>query len=178
MAKKKRAWKSQPSKTSPTFCQFYLQPFWFEYLELEKFVWWKVNCFGFLTQKLINLPNFIRKGAHMRDIIFLRQPINSATRQVLWRNKFNLLPKHPNRHDNYFFVWKRSLFGQIDFTKSKVKTWRFYARLFFFLYRKVVIIILKYKLSTLEGILFFFLYKKTSRSVGNRVFDQIKRERK
>jgi len=114
----------------------------------------------------------------MRDIIFLRQPINSATRQVLWRNKFNLLPKHPNRHDNYFFVWKRSLFGQIDFTKSKVKTWRFYARLFFFLYRKVIIIILKYKLSTLEGILFFFWYKKTSRSVGNRVFDQIKRERK
>ena len=113
----------------------------------------------------------------MRDIIFLRQPINSATRQVLWRNKFNLLPKHPNRHENYFFVWKRSLFGRIDFTKSKVKTWRFYTRPFFFLYRKVIII-LKYKLSTLEGLLFFLGCKKTSRSVGNRVFDQIKRERK
>ena len=77
-----------------------------------------------------------------------------------------------------FFVWKRSLFGKINFTNSKFKAWRFYTRLFFLLYKKVVIVLLKYRLSTLERISIFILgYKRTSRSVRNMVFYQIKRKR-
>jgi len=111
-------------------------------------------------------------------MIFLIQLINSVSGQVLWRNKFNLLLKHPNRHDNCFFIWKRSLFGQINFTNSKCKAWRFYTRLFFLLYKKVVVVLLKYRLSTLERTPIFILgYKRSSKSVGNMVFYQIKRKR-
>jgi len=65
--------------------------FWLEYLELEKSIWCKLNFFIFLTQIPINLPNFNRNSSYEGDIIFLRQPINSVSKQVLWRNKYNLL---------------------------------------------------------------------------------------
>jgi hypothetical protein len=108
---------------------------------------------------------------------FLCQSINYTNEQFLWRNKFNLLHKHPNQHGNYFFIWKRSLFGKINFTKFKVKGWRFYVTLFFFFYKKVVIALLKYGLSTLKRTPIFFWYKQTSRSVRNKVFYHINRKR-
>jgi len=111
-------------------------------------------------------------------MIFLRQPINSVIRQVLWRNKFNLLPKHPNWHGNYFFVLKRSLFRQFNFSKSKVKVWRLYARLFFLLFRKVVIILLKNIDRLLwKWLLLFWRIQMDWRDERIRFFYQRKRKR-
>jgi hypothetical protein len=45
-----------------------LQPFRLEYLELQKFISYKLNFFEFLTRRSISLPNVSRKGAYMRDI--------------------------------------------------------------------------------------------------------------
>jgi len=70
---------------------FDFRPFRLEYLELEKSIWCKLNCFEFLIQRPITLPKVSRKKAHMREMIFLRQPINSASKHILWRNKSNLL---------------------------------------------------------------------------------------
>jgi hypothetical protein len=67
------------------------------------------------------------KSSYKKYMFFLRQPIKFISRHVLWRNKSNLLPKHPNRLENYSFVWKKSLFGQFNFSNFKVKAWRFYA---------------------------------------------------
>jgi len=98
-----------------------------------------------------------KKSLYEIYMIFLKQLINSASRQVLWGNKSNLLPKHPNQYGNCFFVSKRSLFRQFNFSKSKVKALRFYARLFFLVFRKIVIVLLKCRLSTLEMTIFIFL---------------------
>jgi len=95
-------------------------------------------------------------------MIFLRQLINSTNKQVLWGNKSNLLPKHQNQHENYLFIWKNSLHEQINFSKSKVRAWKFHARLFFLLYRKIVIVLLKYILHILERTRFFFFPDKNA----------------
>ena len=95
-------------------------------------------------------------------MIFLRQLINSTNKQVLWGNKSNLLPKHQNQHENYLFIWKNSLHEQINFSKSKVRAWKFHARLFFLLYRKIVIVLLKYILPILERTRFFFFPDKNA----------------
>jgi hypothetical protein len=95
-------------------------------------------------------------------MIFLRQLINSTNKQVLWGNKSNLLPKHQNQHENYLFIWKNSLHEQINFSKSKVRAWKFHARLFFLLYRKIIIVLLKYILHILERTRFFFFPDKNA----------------
>jgi len=107
-------------------------------------------------------------------MIFLRQHINSVSRQVLWRNKSNLLPKHSNRYEKYFFVWKRSLFGRCNFSKFKFKTWRFYTRLFFLLFRKIVIVLLKCRLSTLRMTIFIYGgYKRIGGIWGPSLYERV-----
>jgi hypothetical protein len=122
--KREKAWKSQPSKTNLAFFQYCLWPFRLEYLKLEKSIRCKLNVFGFLTWRPINLPNFSRKkSSYERDMIFLRWHINLASKHVLWRNKSKVLLKASK-------PTSKSLFRQFSSSKSKVKAWRFYTRLF------------------------------------------------
>ena len=45
----------------------------FDWLELQKSNWCKLNCFGFLTQRSINFPHFSQKTmSYERDMIFQR----------------------------------------------------------------------------------------------------------
>jgi len=105
-----------------------------------------------------------KKSSYERYMSFLSQPINSASKQVLLRNKSNLLLKYPNQYDNYFYVWKRSLFGKFNFSNSRFEAWRFYARLFFLLFTKVVIVLLNYRLSTL--VMTIIILEDTNRLEG------------
>jgi hypothetical protein len=120
-----------------------IRPFRLEYLELEKSIWYKLNCFGFLTRRPTSLPSFNRKkSSYEGDMIFLRRLINSTSRQVLWKNKSNLLPKRSNRHPNIYL-------GNLTSLSSNSKLEDFMQDyFFFFLYRKIVIALLKCKLST------------------------------
>ena len=121
----------------------YIRSFRLEYLELKKSIWFKLNCFGFLTRRPTSLPSFSRKkSSYEKYIIFLRRLINSASRQVLWRKKIQFTSQT-------FKLTSKFLFGKFNFSKSKFKAWRFYARLFLLLFfRKIVIALLKCKFST------------------------------
>jgi len=88
---------------------FDLQPFRLEYLKLEKFIWCKLIFFGFLTQRPIFLPNFSRKwSSYEKDMIFLRELINFSSRQVLGRNKSNLLKYRLStlKRNIFIFFWR------------------------------------------------------------------------
>ena len=75
------------------------------------------------------------------DMIFLRWYMNFANKYILWRNKSKVLLKASK-------LSSKSLFQQFSSSKLKVKVWRFYARLFLFFFRKIVIERFKCKLST------------------------------
>jgi len=72
---------------------------------------------------------------------FSKMTYEFCGRQVLWRNKSKLHPKASK-------PTSKSLFKQFRSSKSKFKAWRFYAKLFLFFFRKIVIKLLKCKLST------------------------------
>jgi hypothetical protein len=64
------------------------------------------------------------KDRYERDD-FSKWHMNYANKQVLWRNKFKVLLKASKPTSKF-------LFRQFSFSKSKIKVWRFFARLFLF----------------------------------------------
>jgi len=106
------------------FADVDLRPFRLEYLELQKSIWCKLYFFGFLTRRPITIPNVSRaKSSYETNMIFIRWHMNYANKQVLWRNKSKVLLKASKLSCKY-------LFQKFSSSKSKVKTWRFYTRLF------------------------------------------------
>ena len=118
-----------------------IRPFRLEYLELEKSIWYKLNCFGFLTRRPTSLPSFSRKkSSYEGNMIFFK-----TTHKFYQQTSF--VKKQVQFTSQTFKPTSKYLFGKFNFSKFKFKAWRFYARLFlFFLYRKIVIALLKCKL--------------------------------
>jgi hypothetical protein len=91
--------------------------------------------FGFLTQRPINAPNFSKKICHMREIWIFKDD-----KWILPANRFceetssNYVPKHLNWHSNY-----------VPLSQSLKISCKAIYLLFF---RKIVIEVLKCKLST------------------------------
>ena len=122
--KKKRTWKSQPSNSNHAFCQCWLSAIrtWISraievHLIQTQFCW--------IPNSKTYQPTKVqyKMSSYKRDMIFLRWHMNSANKQVLWRNKSKL-------HLKASKPTSKSLFWQLGSSKSKVKVWRFYARLF------------------------------------------------
>jgi hypothetical protein len=100
-----------------------LSSFRLEYLELQKSIWYKLNFVGFLTQRSINVPNFSLKWCLMREMIFVKMTHEFCHQTGFVKNKSKVLLKASKPSS-------KSLFQQFSSSKSKVKAWRFYARLF------------------------------------------------
>jgi hypothetical protein len=122
--KRERALKSQPLKTNLAFFQYWSSTFptWISWarevhLMQTQFCW-------IPESKTYQHTQFQqKKSSYERDMRFLRWQMKPASRQVLWRNMSILLPKVSK-------PTSKSLFRQFSSSKSKVKAWRFYARLF------------------------------------------------
>jgi len=120
MAKKKKDGNRSLQKQVLHSAHFELRAFRLEYLELKKFIWCKLNCFEFLIQRPIILPNVSRKkSSYERNIIFLRQPINSASRHILWRNKSNLLKCRLFTLERMVFIFFRRI--QMDWRDVRIR---------------------------------------------------------
>jgi hypothetical protein len=68
--KKKKDWNRSLQSQVSYSASFDHRPFWLEYLGLETSIWCKLNFVRFLTQRPINLPNFSKQRAHMKEIWF------------------------------------------------------------------------------------------------------------
>ena len=77
---------------------------------------------------------------------------------------------------NIISSYEKGIYLGFNFSKSKVKAWRFYARLFFLIFRKVVIVLLKCKLSTLE--MTIIILEDTNRLKGYRDQDFLSNKKK
>jgi hypothetical protein len=84
-----------------------------------------------------------KKISYERDMIFLRWQMNSASKQVLWRNEFKLRSEASK-------PTSKLLFQQFSSYKSKLE---YFMQGYFFFLRKIIIEVLKYKLSTWRTIL-------------------------
>jgi hypothetical protein len=116
-----------------------LCPFRLKYLELQKFNWYKLNCFGFLTQRPISAPNCSKKKmSYEGDMIFQRWQLNYASKQVSWRNESKL-------HSEASKPISKFLFQQFSSSKSKLED---FMQDYFSFFRKIVIEVLNCKLST------------------------------
>jgi len=121
--KREREQKSQTSKTNLAFCQYWPSaiPTWISWARevhlMQTQFWWIPDSKTYPPTKVH------QKRSHMREMSFLRWHINSTSKQVLWRNNSKILPKASK-------PISKSLFRQFSSSKSKVKAWRFYARLF------------------------------------------------
>ena len=122
--KREGAWRSQPSKINFAFYQCWP-------LTISTWISWarkvhlmQMQLFWIPDSKTYQPTKFQQKtSSYERDMIFIRWHMNSASRQVLWRNKSKLLPKASK-------LRSVSLFQQFSSSKSRVKSWGFYARLF------------------------------------------------
>ena len=101
--------------------------------------WCKINVFGFRTQISINAPNFSKQTmSYEGDMIFQRWQLNSASKQVSWRNEFKL-------HSEASKPISKFLFQQFSSSKSKFED---FMQDYFSFFRKIVIEVLNCKLST------------------------------
>jgi hypothetical protein len=79
-----------------------------------------------------------KKISYKGDMIFLRWQMNYVSKQVLWRNKSKLHPKASKPTSKF-------LFQQSSSFKSKLED---FMQGYFSVFRKIVIEVLKFKLST------------------------------
>jgi hypothetical protein len=116
-----------------------LQTFQLEYLELQKSNWCKLNCVGFLTRRPIFLPNLVEK-----ELIWERYDLSKMThefcQQTCLVKKQVQITSHPNRHSSLYFSNLAPLSQ-----KSKPED---FMQGYFSFFNKIVIEILKCKLST------------------------------
>ena len=139
MARKKRAWKLQPSKSNLALCQCWPSaiPTWISWAKKVQLM--QTQFFWIHVSKFYKRSKFQPKSmSYEGDMIFQRWQLNSASKQVSWRNEFKLRSEASKPISKFVFQ---------QFISSKSKLEDFMQGYFSFL-RKIVIEVLKCKLST------------------------------
>ena len=130
---------------------FDLRPFWREYLKLEKSIWCKLNFFRFLTQI-----------SAAKELIWERYEFSKTTHKFCQQTGFKkkqvqLTSKASKPTWKLFIRMEKGLYlGNLTSLSPKPKLEDFMQDYFFFLFRKIVIVLLKCRLFILKKTIFIF----------------------
>ena len=137
--KRERSWKSHPSKSNLAVCQCWPLPIKNSISGASEVQLMQTQLFWIPYSKLYKRSKFQPKTmSYEGDMSFQRWQLNSASKQVSWRNKSKL--RFEASKSSFKFLYQQ-------FSSSKSELEDFIQGYFFFL-GKIVIEVLKCKLST------------------------------